>query len=128
MYVLDGINFYCGDILKFQEKKYDMISLLSAFHYFRDKQKNLLEKIYSLLNDNGLFIIEIGLSLDHLEISFVEKYTRMGVDLEPCHFPNEKAFHDMISGLFEIVFTGDSIQQSGDRLPRKVFHLKKILI
>ena len=126
MYVFDNINFYCGDVFKFLEKKYDLISMLSTFHYFREKQISLLEKVHSLLNEGGIFILEMGLSQDNPDESYVEKYIRPGVDLEPCYFPNEKALERMIKDLFDIIYVGESVQQVGDRLPRKVFHLKKV--
>lgn len=126
MYSRNDVTFYCGDIFKFQEKKYDLISMLSAFHYFREKQNTLIQKIYYLLNEGGVFILEMCLSRDNLETEYIEKYIRQEVDPEPCYFPNEKAFRNMINNLFEITYEGVSVQQAEDKLAGKVFHLKKI--
>ena len=126
LYSQHDINFYCGNILQFKEKNYDMISILSTFHYFREKQREVLEKIHFLLNDDGLLILEAGISSKNKKDEYTEQYTRPGVDLEPCYFPNRKALNTLIKDLYTIEWEGESVSQGGDSIPRSVFHLKKI--
>lgn len=125
MYELDGIDFYSGSILDFREKSYDLISALSIFHYFREQQRLVLERVHALLNPGGIFVLELGMSQKNEDMAYTEKYQR-SVDLTPCFFPNKLALDKLIEGLFSIEYFGNSVFQSGDALPRFVVHLKKL--
>lgn len=57
-------NFLCKDVLKLNNKEsYDTIIMYNVYPHLMDKQK-LVDKVYSLLNINGVFIVAHGSSKD----------------------------------------------------------------
>lgn len=54
-FLVSGINFLCADLFDITEK-FDLIFLYSIYPHIFDKQK-LAEKLYEILNKNGVFII-----------------------------------------------------------------------
>lgn len=57
-------TFLCKDVLKLDSKnKFDTIIMYNVYPHLMDKQK-LVDKVHSLLNDNGMFIVAHGASRD----------------------------------------------------------------
>lgn len=104
---------------------FDLIYCSSVFHYFRERQIEFLNKCYSMLNKNGILILEVELSTKENDIPFIEKYAR-GVDATPCYFPNEIIFTEWINKLFTIENKSKSVFQEGSRYNRYFFNLRKI--
>ena len=79
----------------------------------------------SKLKKNGVAIIETGISVEHSDEAFVQSYAR-GVDKDdPCMFPNLAWYEDVCRKLdLQITYVGESVNQRGDDIPRKVIHLK----
>lgn len=57
---IENISFIQGDIFTpaLEGRKFDVIMLMNAFHYFRYPE-NLINRIRSLLNDNGTFFVSM---------------------------------------------------------------------
>ena len=107
------------------DTKYDAIIACSVFHYFRENQFRYIELMKSKLKKNGVAIIETGISVEHSDEAFVQSYAR-GVDKDdPCMFPNLAWYEDVCRKLdLQITYVGESVNQRGDDIPRKVIHLK----
>jgi 2-polyprenyl-3-methyl-5-hydroxy-6-metoxy-1,4-benzoquinol methylase len=119
-----NISFFECDFLNFNQSNYDIIIACSVFHYFKENQPEFFKKAYDLLVKDGVLILEAGISDLHPDKEFIEKYQR-GVDPTPCHFPNHLALLAMAQG-FKCEYLGSSVNQHGDRINRKVYHLRKL--
>lgn len=121
MYSMNGVNFYHSDIIKFSEKKYDIVSFLSGMHLF-EKPRFVLEKIHAILNVGGILLLETGLSSEKEGVEYFEEAV---LDSGAFLFPNLTALQNLIAGLFEITFMGRSVEISGNYITHKIFHLRK---
>jgi len=123
IYDVDDVTFYHTDIFDFNDHcSFDIIVAASVFHYFREDQPRFFEKAYALLKDGGLLILEVGIpSGDESEIIQYKRHP----DEVPCYFPKFKALCDMAKN-FKLSYDGDSVNQKGDNIPRKVLHFIKV--
>lgn len=121
-YWIENIEFHINSIfdeLDFTHK-FDAISCLSTFHYFRERQEEFFKICNKLLNNGWLIIREWWVP----EKS--ELYSRW-VDETPCRFPDKEELTAMWKKeWFDVVFTWKSVDQKGDKIPRYVYHFKKI--
>jgi SAM-dependent methyltransferase len=103
---------------------YDYIICFSAFHYFKEKQVEFLQKSKKILRKGGRLLIEIGVSKMSDRLGHVERYSR-GVDKSPTFFPNEITFENWARRLgFSIACKKLSVNQAGDKNPRIFYDLR----
>jgi SAM-dependent methyltransferase len=111
----DYVNMDFADVASLGEK-FDVILLLSALHYASDPEQ-LLADLVSMLRPQGLFILECGIAPgSHEEWVSVE---RSGdVVRHPTRAMLMRALKKAsVRGI------GLSVEQSGDPVPRQVFHV-----
>lgn len=98
-------------------EKFDVIFFLSAIHYEKNQQK-LLAHLQRYLTDKGTLILECGVSPENNANHWSAFQRHDGV----FRYPN---FHYLINVLlsnYAVTPMGRSIDQSGDPIPRFVFH------
>jgi len=105
-------------------KQYDKIICLSTFHYFREKQQEVLCKIFKALNVHGIFVLEAGVA--KIDKPGVVEQRQRGVEKQsnsPApHFPSKTTLVDwLINTGFKIVETKPSVNQQGCSNPRICF-------
>lgn len=101
-----------------ENKKFDIIIHLSAFHYVSD-QPRLLKLIRSVLSPGGVFVLECGVGpgghpryIDH---------RRSGHNLPYARHLTMPLLESLLDG-FAVRKLGRSVDQPGDDIPRFVFH------
>ena len=107
------------------ENKFDLVIFLAAFHYIDGYQLDMLRSIYKLLNEDGLFILEIGL-LDKNEGRFlIEDVVRL-LSHDICQFTNKYTIEKLLRyvGFKKIDYFGKG-EKLGDEIPRYVLHIRK---
>jgi len=121
-YWLEDIEFHHQDIFdNFKsKKKFDIITCLSAFHYFNERQPEFFEICHKLLKKGWTLIREWGIAQDDLV-----KYARWPrEDHNPPRFRSDKAMREIAKG-FDCIRVGKSVDQPGDNIPRYVYHFQK---
>ncbi len=101
-----------------EEKKYDVILCASALHY-SDDQPALVDKLVGLLKPNGILVLEVGIAPGNTE-SWVE--VKRSIDTRV--FPTWPAMTTLLEK-YAFKCMGESVEQAGDPLPRKIFHITK---
>jgi len=97
--------------------KYDIILISSALHYMN--AFNIFPKIVSMMNQDGIFVFEGGIIMNNSENSWV-KITRA---IDVVSHPTRTAFECLSNKYFKkTVLIGESALQSGDPIPRYVYH------
>lgn len=120
------IKLYAGNVFDFQEKDFDLIYCFSTFHYFADKQYQFINLMHQLLNDNGVFILEVEESPTNQNVPFIEKRSRGGNLYENyLDYPNQLMIQTMINQKFNIVDRYQSVIQPGQFYDRYFYHLVK---
>jgi SAM-dependent methyltransferase len=105
------------DALRKIEGKFDVIVHLSAFHYVED-QPEFLRLLRSKLTPNGLFILECGV-VASAEPRYVYIKRKYGVTRHVT-----TPLLDSLLGDFAVRKIARSVDQSGDRVPRFVYHCR----
>ena len=101
---------------------YDVILLASALHYAKDP-RSLLSNIAAHLSHDGLFILEAGMVGDG---EFGEKsWSEVRRGLGTVWFPNRSLLIEDLLSNFAVRIIGSSVNQSGDPVPRFVFHCRR---
>lgn len=99
------------------EGTFDTIIHLSAFHYV-DDQPEFLRLVRSKLTPNGIFILECGVFASQ-EPRYVYIKRKYGVTKHVT-----PPLLDSLLGDFAVRKIGRSVDQSGDRVPRFVYHCR----
>jgi ubiquinone/menaquinone biosynthesis C-methylase UbiE len=110
------------------DNSFDLILLLSAFHYAtteewftQDGHHLLLDNVNRMLRPGGVFVFEGGV-LDSDVINWVPVKRIADV----VRHPTRGAIWDLLNKTFnKVIYKGPSINQSGDPVPRFVFHCMK---
>lgn len=110
-------------------KTYDLVLLLSAFHYAtspewfnKDGTNKLLKDIYSILNPGGILVWEGGIHPGE-----TEEWVKVKRSRDVVYHPTKKAFENALLKLgFKFVFVGPSVNQAGDKIDRFVYHITKV--
>ena len=97
-------------------EKFDLIFFLSAIHYEKN-QKKLLSHLRSHLTDNGILVLECGVSQYNLN----HWYTFQRHD-GALRYPNFNYLIDALLSDYAVTTMGRSVDQPGDPVPRFVFH------
>ena len=122
IFVKPNIEFILEDIFKYQfNNKFNVILSASIFHYFRERQQEFIDKIYSILEENGLFFLEVEMNPNQGLL----KLSRLPNEV-PCHFPDQNILNEMIQNKFTIIEKNISVRQKGSPNDRYFFILKKI--
>lgn len=101
--------------------EFDVVLLLSAFHYAKDKCA-LIADIADKMAPGGLFILESGIA-DGDEEEWVEVERFNDVVLHPTR----SALENLLRMFFSVRCVGESVKQNGDPLPRYVYHCRKLM-
>lgn len=101
------------------QEKFDVIIMLSALHYEKNP-KELLNRIYNHLSDDGLFVLETGVSHEPIK-RWIEVPRGVGSVL----YPSYDLLINTLLGEFAARQIGKSVDQKGDPLSRYVFHCRK---
>ena len=110
------------------DSSFDVILLLSSFHYATspeyfnpDGSNKLLNQIARILVPGGILILECGIVNRDTE-EWVPIKRRSDI----VTHGTRKAFDRVLKSLFsQVVYIGRSVDQSGDSIPRHVFHCIK---
>ncbi|MBO6560811.1 MAG: class I SAM-dependent methyltransferase [Nisaea sp.] len=102
-------------------EKFDYIIFLSAIHY-EENQKKLLDYMVSRLTPNGTLILECGVVLgaDAIDWRLVQRHDGM------LRFPSFRYLTEELLSRYAVRDVGRSVDQSGDPVPRYVFHCKPL--
>lgn len=113
-------NFYCASWWDIPNIEFDVILFLSAIHYEQD-QKALLQKIKHNLTKTGILILECG-AVQELgeEWHIIERHDGY------VTFPSFGMIMNTLLDGYAVRDLGRSVSQSGDPLPRYVFHCKRL--
>lgn len=112
-------TFIHGSWWDLPDENFDVILFLSAIHY-EPRQKAFLERLKETLTDQGTLILECGVAqrAGHCW------YTAIRAD-GPKRYPTESLLtRDLLSG-YTVRNVGPSVNQSGDPIPRFVYHCRK---
>jgi SAM-dependent methyltransferase len=104
------------------DERFDVVMLASAMHYLESDEKiiGLLSRIRNCLKDDGLFILEAGISLEP------------GKELVKVDRPDGSVFYPTWTKLVNLVNQGGMVwrkvgdSEPGDKHPRVVMHCRKI--
>lgn len=98
------------------DEKFDVILFLSAIHYEKNQQK-LLTYLKQHLTDNGVLILECGIYQDSSKYwTMIQRHD--GV----LRYPSFDYITNTLLNGFAVSIMGRSVDQSGDPIPRYVFH------
>lgn len=115
-------TFSCKDWHYLGQRSYDLILCLSAMHYAPD-QSALIGLLMSKLAPDGVLVLEIGVA-DGEKDEFVpvkRSIHKQNDDIK--FFPTMPKVHSMLSP-YTFKYMGGSVMQSGDPIPRHVFHVQ----
>jgi SAM-dependent methyltransferase len=121
--VTDRVRFVHSHWDEFSETGFDLILLLSALHYAKD-QPALLRNIASMLNKEGLFILEGGM-LPNAKRDWTAIIRGKPPYTDMVEYPNKIEMFRILSEKFAFRVAGPSVLQPGDLVPRFVFHCRK---
>jgi ubiquinone/menaquinone biosynthesis C-methylase UbiE len=99
--------------------KFDVILHASALHYATDPYVHI-RRIRDALTDDGVFILECGVS--NLLGQLWEKAER---PVGSVYYATDELLRNDLLTDFSVRYVGDSVNQAGDPLPRKVYHCRK---
>jgi SAM-dependent methyltransferase len=110
-------EFINTDWWNLPNEKFDVILFLSAIHYEKNQQK-LLSHLQRYLKDKGTLILECGVSPENNANHWSEFQRHDGV----FRYPNFHYLIDVLLSNYAVTPMGRSVYQSGDPVPRFVFH------
>jgi len=121
---VEFLNIDWREITKL-ESKFDVVLFLAAFHYIDGYQLDMLRSIYKLLNEDGLFILEVGL-LDKNEGHFLIEDVARPLSHDICQFTNKYTIEKLLRyvGFKKIDYFGEG-EKLGDGIPRYTLHVRK---
>jgi len=121
---VEFLNIDWREITKL-ESKFDVVLFLAAFHYIDGYQLDMLRSIYKLLNEDGLFILEVGL-LDKNEGHFLIEDVARPLSHDICQFTNKYTIEKLLRyvGFKKIDYFGEG-EKLGDGIPRYTLHIRK---
>jgi SAM-dependent methyltransferase len=115
----DIIDFRCQSWDQLPEEEFDVILLLSALHYAED-QSALIKSLMDKLTPSGVLVLECGvINNDRVEFVTVDRA------IDKRQFPTTGKLKEMF-GAYAWKQVGSSVDQSGDPIPRKVFHIRRL--
>ena len=122
-----NIEFIREDFLTYRFKEsYDLIICFSVFHYFKENQPSVLDKIYNLLNREGKVILEIEEYPGDKESYVYEGVRPADKDRgRTLLYPNELKIRDWCEDKFEITSKDKSCFQKGALFDRYFYTLIK---
>lgn len=112
------IDFRVQDWDNLPNEKFDIVLLLSAMHYVKDKQK-LFDDIYKIISEDGTLILECGVAAG--SGNYIE--TKRAID-SVLH-PTRNFLINTLLKKYSVRDWGNSVKQTGDPVNRKIFHCKK---
>ena len=116
---IDGhIDFDCRTWDALPSEKFDVILLLSALHYAED-QSAMIQRLVEHLTPKGVLILEAGV-VDE-ETSSIVTVAR-AIDI--VSFPTFGKMKEWLAP-YAWKLMGSSVEQKGDPIPRKVFHIQR---
>jgi len=115
-----NIEFKVCRAFSFSGETFDVIFCASTFHYFKEQQKHFFELLHSLLNNEGIALIEIETLPNNQDSPQWSTGNKLKV-----HYPNQKWIEKMSEPFLEIVDVYDSIEQPGSEYPRLFYKFKK---
>ncbi|MET4574917.1 class I SAM-dependent methyltransferase [Ottowia thiooxydans] len=103
-----------------QSGQYDVIFFLSAIHY-EDRQRELLRHLSGLLAPGGTLVLECGLwaSAPNQAWHVIQRHDG------PMRYPTRSHLENTLLADFSIRYIGPSVAQSGDPVPRHVYHCRR---
>lgn len=111
------VDFICQTWDTLPDGKFDVIFLLSALHYAQDQQATIC-RLTERLTPNGLLVLECGVvEEEHSAIVSVPR------SVDVASFPTFGRMKEWLAP-FAWKLMGASVQQKGDPIPRKVFHVQ----
>jgi 2-polyprenyl-3-methyl-5-hydroxy-6-metoxy-1,4-benzoquinol methylase len=99
------------------DEKFDVILLLSALHY-ADDQSAMIQRLIGRLTPRGVLVLEAGV-VDE-ERSAILKVSRA---IDVVSFPTFGKMKEWLAP-YAWKLMGASVEQKGDPIPRKVFHIQ----
>jgi hypothetical protein len=112
-----GIEFREGNMLNLPDGEFDIILLLSAIYYL-DNPAELLRRVRDHLTPAGKLILELGVDRKLEALSVIRALRSRDAR---C-FPTERLLREVWLEGYSVRSVGPSVQQSGDPVPRFVFH------
>ncbi|MBH1965667.1 MAG: methyltransferase domain-containing protein [Comamonadaceae bacterium] len=100
--------------------QYDVIFFLSAIHY-EDRQRELLHHLSGLLAPGGTLVLECGLWLSAPNQAWHVIQRHDG----PMRYPTKMHLENTLLADYSIRYIGPSVMQSGDPVPRHVYHCRR---
>lgn len=116
------VDFREGNMLDLADGKFDLVLLLSAIYYLENPAE-VLRRIRTKLTKNGILILELGVDRKIYQHSMVRALRSRD---ERC-FPTESLLMDVWLQGYAVRRIGASVKQSGDPIPRYVYHCKRAL-
>jgi len=104
------------------DEKFDIIFFFSAIHYEKN-QKALLTHLRNYLTSDGLLILECGTVILEENPNFNHWYLVQRHD-GSFRYPNKNYLIDTLLDGYAVTLMGRSVDQSGDPIPRFVFHCR----
>lgn len=101
------------------KEQFDFIFFFSAIHYEKE-QKKLLRYLSEHLTENGQLILECG-----VYPGIEKKWNKIYRDDGYVAFPSMPLLKEELLADFAVSFKGSSVDQTGDPVPRYVFHCSK---
>ena len=115
------IEYYLDHWNRIPDKKYDVILFLSSLHYEKNPVA-FFDNIYSHLSDDGILVLECGISPTYLHKNSITKQTRHdGVRF----YPDIDTLLKVWLKKFSCRLFGLSVKQDGDNVNRFVIHCSK---
>lgn len=103
---------------KLPDETFDVILLASALHY-ADDQADLLERLVARLSPDGVLVLELGI------VSSPESaWIRVKRGIDEREFPTMAKLRELLVD-HAWKWTGPSVSQDGDPVPRHVLHISR---
>ncbi len=116
----DKVEYIHGSWWQIPEEKFDIIYFLSAIHY-EPRQKALLDMLSEHLTDSGKLILECGIFKESNKKQWFSIQRHDGY----IKFPTFSLLLENLLNKYCVTTMGSSIMQSGDPVPRFVFHCSR---
>ena len=113
-------QFICTNWWDLPDEEFDIILFLSAIHYEKN-QKSLLNYLGTRLSKDGVLILECGVHPHHdSHWYYVQRHD------DKLRYPNELYLLNHLLPDFCVTPMGQSVDQSGDPIPRFVYHCRRL--